>query len=92
MDDETLVKMLKVRFSITDNYHNDLLLQYANDVKYYLRSVGISEEKINSDEAIGCIFRGVSDLWNNEPGQGEFSNFFIQRAIQLRLDELKGNV
>ena len=92
MDDDTLVKMLKVRFSITDNYHNDLLLQYANDVKFFLKSAGISESKINSDDSVGCIFRGVSDLWNNEPGEGKFSELFIQRAIQLRLDELKENV
>lgn len=83
MDDETLVKELKSRLAITDNYHDAMLLAFANDTKDYLKAGGVSAELLESEKALGILTRGVIDLWNNTPSGGSFSPLFLQRAIQL---------
>ena len=83
MDDTTLVNELKKRLSITDNYHDEMLLTFANDTKDYLKAGGVSSELLESDKALGILARGVIDLWNNTPSGGSFSPVFLQRAVQM---------
>ena len=92
MDLATLLTEVKARLAITDEYHDPQLLRFINDVVFYLKSSGITEEILSTDEAYGVIFRGVADLWNNEPGNAKFSNIFRERAIQLMAMSAEGEV
>lgn len=78
-----LLEEIKNRMLISGDFHNAILLSYIEDIKQYLISAGVDKTVVNSKKAIGCIARGVNDLFN----QNEFSDFFKQRAIQLSLEE-----
>lgn len=92
MDLATLLTEVKARLAITDDYHNPQLLGFINDVISYLKSSGVTEKILTTEEAYGVIFRGVADLWNNEPGAAGFSNIFRERAIQLMAMSAEGEV
>lgn len=88
MDETQLLEEIKKRLSVTGDYHDELLKGLASDVKCYLISAGVKEEIANSSVAVGCIARGVADLWNFGSGEGTFSELFKQRAIQLTFEEV----
>ena len=77
-----LLDEVKKRMLISGNFHDNLLLGLIEDVKQYLLSAGVDETVVNSSKSIGCIAKGVNDLFNNN----EFSDFFKQRAIQLTFE------
>lgn len=83
--DAELVEAIKTRLSITGDFHNDLLIAYAEDVKAFMLSAGVSQLVIDSDKSIGVISKGVVDLWNFGAGDGKFSEMFFQRLTQLAL-------
>ena len=89
MSDDEILQEIKTRLSITDSYHDQLLSSFIQDTKDYLKSVGITDELLNDKKSLGILARGVVDLWNNKPSDGEFSKIFIQRAIQLRAEVLE---
>lgn len=66
-----------------NDFHDDLLLSYIDEVEQYLLDSGVSMEVISSPGAAGVIARGVSDLWNYGSGNATLSPYFFQRAIQL---------
>lgn len=82
-----LLQEIKNRLSITDDFHNDLLMSFATDTKEYLRSAGVKDSVIESEKSIGVISRGVADLWNFGSGEGKFSEMFYQRAVQLTFEK-----
>lgn len=86
MTDAELLEEVKSRLGITGPYQDDTLSGYISDTKQYLRDAGVSEIVLNSSAAVGVIARGVSDLWNYGTGTTSFSEYFIQRAVQLRLN------
>lgn len=70
----------------------DITLQlYIDEVKEYLRSAGVLSEVVGSTLAVGCIARGVADLWNYGNGDTKLSEYFYQRAEQLRGIEVADN-
>jgi hypothetical protein len=79
---DTLNKV-KSALGITGNYQDETLTVYIDEVKAYMRSAGVSEEVINSNESAGVIARGVTDLWNYNGGAGKLSEYFYQRVSQL---------
>jgi len=85
MDKNELLIKVKQNLLITGNYHDDLLANYIAEVKAFLIDSGVKETIVNSKKSIGIISRGVVDLWNYGNGQTTFSNYFMQRAIQLVL-------
>lgn len=85
MEDKVLLDAIKIRLGVTGEYHDGLLLAYAEDVKAYMLSAGVKPRIINGETSIGCIARGVADLWNYGSGEGRFSEVFNQRVIQLAL-------
>lgn len=87
MTDEELLNEIKKRLSITGNFHDELLLSYANDTKDFLISSGLKTETINDRKCIGLISRGVADLWNFGSGDGKFSELFMQRLTQLVVED-----
>lgn len=78
-----LLNEVKNRMLISGDFHNAIILSYIEDIKQYMTSAGVDETIVNSKKSIGCIARGVNDLFN----QNEFSDFFKQRVIQLSLEE-----
>lgn len=85
MDENELLDALKIRLGITGTYHDGLLLTIAEDVKAYMLSGGVKPRILEDVTSVGCIARGVADLWNYGAGDGKFSEVFYQRVIQLAL-------
>lgn len=83
-----LLQEIKNRLSVTDDFHNDLLTSFAEDVKAYMLSAGVKQTVIDDRKSIGCIAKGVSDMWIN----GSFSELFKQRVIQLTFEKEIENV
>ena len=87
MTDEELLTKVKAALNIGGTYQDETLLIYIDEVKEYLKSAGVSEAVITSKKAIGVISRGVSDLWNYGVESASLSEYFMQRATQLALEE-----
>lgn len=85
---DTLLDRVKKSLGITGEYQDDTLTEYINEVKEYLMDAGVPEAVVNSDVSAGVISRGVSDLWNY--GTGKLSDYFYQRATQLRYRTVDG--
>lgn len=79
----SLLEEVKNRASISGDFHNAIIISYIEDIKQYMISAGVDETIVNSKKSIGCIARGVLDLFN----QNDFSDFFKQRVIQLTFEE-----
>lgn len=83
IDNTNLLKKIKIALGITGDYQDEALLFYIEETKRFMKSAGVSDDVVNSEESIGCIMRGVADLWNYGSGSVKFSEYFIQRVIQL---------
>ena len=83
MTDAQLLTKIKTGLSITTNYQDALLQVYIDEVKAFMKDAGVSADIVMSDAAVGCILRGVSDLWNYQSGGVKFSEYFTQRVTQL---------
>jgi hypothetical protein len=63
---------------------------YIDEVIAYLLSAGVSttlldlENDLIDERCVGVIIRGVADLWNYGNSDTKFSEYFYQRADQLR--------
>lgn len=84
----TVLEEVKTRLGITGTFHDDLIQAYILDVKAFLSSSGVPDEIIESQDAYGCITRGVADLWNYGNGEGKLSPVFYQRVIQMAYQEV----
>ena len=83
MTDAEILTKVKTGLGITTNYQDDLLGIYIKDVEAFMLSAGVSASVVTSAAAVGCILRGVSDLWNYSAGGVKYSEYFTQRVIQL---------
>ena len=83
MTDAEILATVKTGLGITTDYQDDLLQIYIDDVKAFMIDAGVSASVATSTAAVGCILRGVSDLWNYSSGSVKFSEYFKQRVIQL---------
>lgn len=71
-------------FGNAEGTHRDrLLTQKITEVKEFMRDAGVSDAKLNSEAAVGCIITGVNDLWYYAGGGVKFSPYFVQRVAQL---------
>lgn len=84
MTNAEILTKVKSALGITGEYQDDTLMQYIDEVKAFMTSAGVSEEVMNSVSSVGCICRGVSDLWNYGNGNTKLSPYFIQRMLQLK--------
>ena len=85
MTETELLKDVKSGLLITTPLFDDVLKIHIRDVKSYLKNAGVKDSVIESEDAVGVILRGVSDLWNNGSGNVDFSPYFRDRATQLSL-------
>lgn len=83
MTNSEILAKIKTGLMITGSNFDDVLSLHIEDVKSYLRNSGVPETVISSNEAVGVILRGVSDLWNNGSGSVSFSPYFYDRVTQL---------
>ena len=67
------------------DYQDDQLKPRFLTVFQYLKNAGISEAKLLSEDAVGLLATGVSDLWNYGAGGTTFSPFFYDAAENLKL-------
>ena len=84
MTSQELLIKVKQGLGITGDYQDNTLNIYINDVKAFMLDAGVKQEVIDSERSIGCITRGVADLWNLG-GNVSFSEYFKQRVIQLAM-------
>lgn len=89
--DAELLAKVKSTLNITGEHFDETLKLIIAEVKLYLMSAGVSADVLGSTFAVGCIARGVSDLWNYGNGDTELSEYFYQRADQLRGIEVLTN-
>lgn len=78
-----MLESIKTALGITGSYLDGTIRIYIDEVNHYLVDAGMPTEKVNTDETIGIVARGVADLWNYGAGDGKLSTYFMQRAIQL---------
>ena len=82
--DAELLRAVKGSLNVTGSQFDETLYLYISEVKGYLTSAGVSAGVVGSTLAVGCISRGVADLWNYGNGDTKLSEYFYQRAEQLR--------
>ena len=87
MTDAELLTRIKSALGITGDFQDATLNEYIKEVKAFLKSAGVSDDVIDSDSSVGCICRGVSDLWNYGSGNAKLSEYFIQRMLQLKAEK-----
>ena len=80
----TLLEKVKGSLNVSGEHFDTTLQLYIDEVKAYLVSAGVREDVLSSTLAVGCISRGVADLWNYGNGDTKLSEYFYQRAEQLR--------
>lgn len=83
-----LLTKVKSSLNVSGEHFDTTLQLYIDEVKAYLASAGVSADVLSSTLAVGCIARGVADLWNYGNGDTKLSEYFYQRADQLRYVEV----
>lgn len=79
-----LLEAVKNSINISGTQFDTTIQLYIDEVKAYLLNAGVSDAVVGSNVAVGCISRGVADLWNYGNGDTKLSEYFYQRAEQLR--------
>lgn len=80
---ELLEKVKKNMGLVGNTFHDEVIKGYIAEVKEFLLDAGVKEKVLDSSVSVGCISRGVNDLWNYGAGNAQLSPYFMQRAIQL---------
>lgn len=89
MTDADLLTQIKNGLGITGDFQDDTLTVYLNEVKAFMASAGVPATIIDSEASVGCIMRGVADLWNYGSGNAKLSDYFKMRLIQLKAIEVE---
>lgn len=77
---EKLLAEVKTARNETGNFHDGRTTVFINEVKQYLLDAGVPAAVLETDKAVGTIAIGVDNLME----EGALSDYFKQRAIQLR--------
>lgn len=88
LSDAELLEKVKGSLNVSGTHFDTTLQLYIEEVKGYLASAGVRADVVSSSLAVGCIARGVADLWNYGNGDTKLSEYFYQRAAQLRCVEV----
>ena len=87
MTNAELLTKIKSGLGITGTYQDDTLQVYIDEIKSFMESAGVNKSVIESEAAVGCIIRGVADMWNYGSGSANLSPYFVQRLIQLSIKQ-----
>lgn len=74
------IEDVKLALGITGNALDLSITPYIEDVEMYLTGSGVPPDRITP----GLVARGVSDTWNYGSGDGDFSESFLQMAVQRK--------
>lgn len=80
-----LLEKIKKGKNITGTYQDDTLQVHIDEVKAFMLSAGVPQEVVDSEKAVGCIMRGVSDLWEGD----SLSSYFKMRVQQLKREKVE---
>lgn len=83
MADAALLAGVKNALGITGTFMDATISIYIDEITDYMSNAGVSAAVITA--SVGVITRGVSDLWNNNAGNGKLSPYFYDRVSQLAL-------
>ena len=75
-----MLEDVKKALGITGDYQDATIAIYIAEVVAFLKDAGVPSANITS----GLVSRGVADLWNYGGAEGKLSEYFIQRAAQLK--------
>lgn len=84
MTDAVLLAKIKSGLGITGTFQDETLKIYIDEVKAFMKSAGVPDAVISDAASVGCIMRGVADLWNYGSGNATLSDYFRMRLIQLK--------
>lgn len=77
---EKLLEEVKAARNETGNFHDGRITVFINEIKQYLLDAGVPAAVLETDEVVGVVAIGVDNLME----EGALSDYFKQRAIQLR--------
>ncbi len=83
LSDNEILTAVKNGIGITGDYQDETLMVYVNEVIDFMINAGVSENVVRSNAAVGCIMRGVVDLWDYGNGTAKLSDYFKMRVVQL---------
>ena len=87
--DAGLLEQVKSGINLNGNdYQDDTITVWINEVKQDLLYAGVSAEVLGSTLAVGCITRGVDDRWLSH--LPDYSDFFNKGAERLRNIKVEG--
>ncbi len=82
---EKLLAEVKTARNETGNFHDGRISVFINEVKQYLLGAGVPAAVLETDKVVGVVAIGVDNLME----EGALSDYFKQRAIQLRNTPVK---
>ena len=89
ISDADLIEQVKLAINLKGNdYQNDTIQFWIENVKIELLRAGVSADVIGSTLAAGCIARGVDDKWASH--RDSYSEMFYTSADTLRDIKVKG--
>ena len=77
---EELLERVKIARNNTGTFHDGRIGIYIDEVKQYLLDAGVPAAILETDKVVGVVTIGVDNLME----EGALSDYFKQRAIQLR--------
>lgn len=91
MAEVSVLDKVKAMIGVTGTYQDAAIQGYIDEVKQYLLDGGVSSDIVDASTSAGIIARGVTDLWNYGAGEGQLSQYFKERAIQLASKSKSGD-
>lgn len=88
MSEQELLIKVKKGMLISGDYNDASLLIFIDEAKRHMKDAGISDNYINSKNAVGIITLIVSDLYGTEK---KLSDYTQNRLYQLRITQKEGN-
>lgn len=86
-----LLEQVKTAINLKgNNYQDDTILFWIENVKLELLRAGVSADVLGSTLAAGCIARGVDDKWASH--RDAYSEMFYASADTLRDIKVEGAV
>jgi len=82
---DTLLERVKTARNETGDFHDGRISVYIDEVKQYLLGAGVPAAVLETDAVVGIVAIGVDNLME----EGALSDYFKQRAIQLRNTPVK---
>lgn len=85
-----LLTNVKTALGNIPSHLDETINLYIDEVINYMISAGVPTTLIDIEKddinkkCVGCIIRGVADLWNYGNGDTKLSEYFYQRCDQLR--------